>query len=61
MHEFEHVAEVGGHTEHELVDGDALRAIEPALSEAVTHGVLLRGQRFINPGRFVHALADCGA
>ncbi len=58
VHEFEHVAEVGGHTEHELVDGDALRAIEPALSEAVTHGVLLRGQRFINPGRFVHALAD---
>jgi D-amino-acid dehydrogenase len=58
VHEFEHVAEVGGHTEHELIDGDAMRALEPALSEAVTHGVLLRGQRFINPGRFVHALAD---
>jgi D-amino-acid dehydrogenase len=57
-HEFEHVAEVGGRTEYELVDGDALRSIEPALSEAVTHGVLLRGQRYINPGRFVHALAD---
>jgi D-amino-acid dehydrogenase len=35
-----------------------MRAFEPALSEAVTHGVLLRGQRFIDPGRFVHALAD---
>jgi len=58
VHEFERVGEVGGHTEHELVDGDALRALEPALSEAITHGVLLRGQRFINPGRFVHALAD---
>ena len=58
VHEFEHVAEVGGRTEYELVDGDALRSIEPALSEAVTHGVLLRGQRFINPGRFVRALAD---
>ncbi len=58
VHEFEHVAEVGGRTAYELVDGHALRSIEPALSEAVTHGVLLRGQRFINPGRFVHALAD---
>ncbi len=58
VHEFEHVAEVGGRTEYELVDGDALRSIEPALSEAVTHGVLLRDQRYINPGRFVHALAD---
>ena len=58
VHEFEHVAEVGGRTEYELVDGDALRSIEPALSEAVTHGVLLRDQRYINPARFVHALAD---
>jgi len=58
VREFEHVAEVGGHTEYELVDGEALRTIEPALSEAVTHGVLLRAQRYINPGRFVHALAD---
>ena len=58
VHEFEHVAEVGGHTDYELVDGNALRSIEPALSDAVTHGVLLRRQRFINPGRYVHALAD---
>jgi len=58
VHEFEHVAEVGSRTEHELVDGDAMRALEPALSEDVTHGVLLRGQRFINPGRFANALGD---
>lgn len=58
VREFDHIAHVGGRTAHELVDGDALRALEPALSEAVTHGVLLRGQRFINPGRFVHSLAD---
>jgi len=58
VQEFERVAEVGDRTEHELVDGDTLRTLEPALSESVTHGVLLRGQRFINPGRFVHALAD---
>ena len=58
VHEFEHVAEVGSSTEHELVDGDAMRALEPALSDDITHGVLLRGQRFINPGRFVNALGD---
>ncbi len=58
VEEFDHVAHVGGRTVHELVDGDALRALEPALSDAVSHGVLLRGQRFINPGRYVHSLAD---
>ncbi len=58
VHEFERVDEVGSHTEHELVDGDAARAIEPALSESVTHGIVLRDQRFIDPGRFVNSLAD---
>ncbi len=56
--EFDHVAEVGGLTEYELVDGDALREHEPTLSDEVTHGALLHGQRYINPGRYVHALAD---
>ncbi|WP_372506866.1 NAD(P)/FAD-dependent oxidoreductase [Actinomadura madurae] len=32
--------------------------MEPALSEEVGAAILLRGQRFINPGVFVHALAD---
>ena len=58
VHEFEHVAEVGGRTEYELVDGDRLRELEPTLSDDVTHGVLLDGQRYINPGRYVHSLAD---
>lgn len=56
--ELERVADVGQLTTHELVDGDRLRELEPALTEKVTHGVLLNGQRFIDPGRFVHALAD---
>ena len=56
--EFEHVAEAGGRTDYELVDGDATREHEPTLSDEVTHGVLLHGQRYINPGRYVHALAD---
>ena len=58
LEEFRHVAKAGGTTEYELIDGEALHALEPALSETVTCGVLLPGQRFLNAGRFVHALAD---
>lgn len=56
--EFRHVVEAGGETDFDLLSGAEIRAIEPALGDGVTHGVLLRGQRFINPGRFVHSLAD---
>lgn len=58
LEEFEHVRELGVETPAELLDGDAMHALEPALGDAVTCGVRLRDQRFINPGRFVHALAD---
>ncbi|MCP9970530.1 FAD-binding oxidoreductase [Actinomadura madurae] len=44
--------------EYEVLDGDEARRLEPALSEEVGAAILLRGQRFINPGVFVHALAD---
>ena len=37
---------------------DEARAIEPVLSDEVGAAIRLRGQRFINPGAFVHALAD---
>jgi len=56
--EFAQVAEHGGTVDAELLTGDEVRALEPALADGVTCGVLLRGQRFVNPGRFVHALAD---
>ncbi len=55
--EFEHVAEVGSRTDYALIDGAAARALEPALSDAVSHGLLLEHQRFIDPGRFVNSLA----
>ena len=56
--EFEHVGR--GRRQHRLRARRRRRAarLEPTLSEAVTHGALLHGQRYINPGRFVHALAD---
>ncbi len=56
--EFDHVAELGSATAFTLLDGDEIHRLEPALGEAVTCGVSLAGQRFINPGRFVNALAD---
>ncbi|MDX6278279.1 MAG: D-amino-acid dehydrogenase [Nocardioidaceae bacterium] len=58
LDELTHVAELGGATDFALLDGSEMHALEPALGDAVTCGVRLDGQRFINPGRFVHALAD---
>lgn len=56
--EFDHVEELGVTTAYELLDADGVHARVPTLGDAVTCGVELSGQRFINPGRFVHALAD---
>jgi len=56
--EFHHVAELGSDTDFTLLSGDEIHRLEPSLEEAVTCGVRLDDQRFVNPGRFVHALAD---
>ena len=47
--------------DYDLVTGDEMRAIEPTLGAGVTAGVRLHGQHFINPPKFVDALADGGA
>lgn len=36
---------------------DELRALRPQLSDRVAAGVRLEGQRFVDPGRFLHQLA----
>jgi len=56
--EFEHAAVTGGKASYQLLDAAEVHALEPALGPDVTHGISIHGQRFINPGRFVHALAD---
>ncbi len=56
--EFDHVAELGMQTAYDLLTSDEVHALAPALGAAVTCAVRLTDQRFINPGRFVHALAD---
>jgi len=58
LEEFEHVRGIGVETPVELLDREAMHALVPALGDAVTCGVRLRDQHFINPGRFVNALAD---
>lgn len=58
LEEIEHIRAAGQELEYEVLTGDEARAVEPALSARIGAAILLRGQRFIDPGRFVHALAD---
>ncbi|MGI5420087.1 NAD(P)/FAD-dependent oxidoreductase [Actinomadura luteofluorescens] len=58
LEEIEHIRAAGQELEYEVLTGDEARRVEPALSGEIGAAILLRGQRFINPGVFVHALAD---
>lgn len=58
LEEIEHIRAAGQALEYEALDGDDARKLEPLLSERVGAAIVLRGQRFVDPGRFVHALAD---
>jgi D-amino-acid dehydrogenase len=57
VEEFRHVTELGGTLRYDLATGEQIRAIEPALGPAVNCGIVLHGQRYLNPGRYVRALA----
>ncbi|MEP6629060.1 MAG: FAD-dependent oxidoreductase [Lapillicoccus sp.] len=58
LEEIEHIHAAGQGIEYDLLTGDEARAVEPLLSREVGAALRLRGQRFVNPGVFVHALAD---
>ncbi|GGV17503.1 D-amino-acid dehydrogenase [Actinomadura cremea] len=58
LEEIEHIRAAGQDLEYEALDGDEARKLEPLLSDRVGAAIVLRGQRFVDPGRFVHALAD---
>ena len=58
LEEMEVVRSLGGEVATEELDATAVHALEPALGAAVTSGVTIKGQRYIDPGAFVHALAD---
>lgn len=57
-HEFAEIAARGGHVDYEKITGDELRAIEPTVSDKVTLGIRIAGQRYINPPVYVDSLAD---
>ncbi|MDR4533940.1 FAD-dependent oxidoreductase [Glutamicibacter sp. PS] len=56
--EFEMISRSGGSVDFRLLDAAQLRAMEPSLSPQVRCGVAIEHQRFINPPRFLAALAD---
>lgn len=56
--EYDQMRAGGQEVEYEVITGDAARGREPALSDRVVAGVALRGQRFINPGEYLAALAE---
>jgi D-amino-acid dehydrogenase len=58
LEEIEHIHASGGDIAFDVLTGEEARAIEPALSPAVGAAIVLHGQRFINPGAYVAALAD---
>lgn len=59
--EFAHVTEAGTPVDYTVLDAAGTRAIEPTLGDGVQAGIEMSGQRYINPGRFVHSLADAVA
>jgi D-amino-acid dehydrogenase len=58
MTELAHISRVAGQpVEFEVLDGPAVRAAEPVLTDAASAAVRIHGQRYLDPGSFVHALA----
>jgi D-amino-acid dehydrogenase len=58
LEEIEHIRAAGQPMEYSVLTGDEARAIEPALSDAIGAAIVLHGQRYVNPGEYVNALAD---
>jgi D-amino-acid dehydrogenase len=58
LEELEHIHAAGQGIGFDVLDGDEARAVEPALSTGIGAAIRLHDQRFINPGEYVHALAD---
>jgi D-amino-acid dehydrogenase len=58
LEEIEHIQRAGQGIEYDVLTGDDAREVEPSLSDEVGAAIRLHDQRFINPGEFVHSLAD---
>lgn len=58
LEEIEHIKHAGQEMDFEVLSGDEARAIEPVLSDEIRAAILLKDQRFIDPGAYVAALAE---
>lgn len=58
LEEIEHIHESGGDISFDALSGAEARALDPALSDEIGSALVLHGQRFINPGQYVEALAE---
>ncbi|GFG54244.1 amino acid dehydrogenase [Mycolicibacterium agri] len=56
--ELRELGNAGQHVDVTGLSGEALREQVPLASSAIKAGVSVNGQRYIDPGRFVHALGD---
>jgi len=58
LDELRHIEAAGQEIDFAELSGDEVRQIVPALSEQIGAGIRLRGQRFVDPGDFVHRLGE---
>jgi D-amino-acid dehydrogenase len=58
LEEIEHIHSAGQDIAFDVLSGEEARTVEPSLSDEIGAAIRLHGQRFINPGAYVHALAD---
>jgi D-amino-acid dehydrogenase len=58
LEEIEHIHRAGQGIEFEVLGGDDAREVEPSLSDEVGAAIRLHDQRFIDPGQYVHTLAE---
>jgi D-amino-acid dehydrogenase len=57
--ELRQISRLGGAAvDFDVLDGDAVARAEPVLTSAARAAVRIHGQRYLDPGSFVHALAD---
>lgn len=57
LHELEQVGRAGQQVRAEQVDGDRVRELAPLVGPSVRAGVVIEGQRRLDPPRFLDALA----
>ncbi|MEU6798500.1 FAD-dependent oxidoreductase [Nonomuraea wenchangensis] len=56
LRELRRLEAIGQRVEHAVLDGERLAEQVPLAGEALTTGVRIDGQRYVDPGAFVHAL-----